>query len=496
MPGEQYTNMDPRKTDATDEVYPVKDMPQLHKKMGRDVSESSPGSIVDYFDTMEATMNGLVKSDRLKKFYVVEHLGDWAMKELWKALPQYATGTYPAFRKAVLSHYPEAADLVRGSRERLEEIFARHQNISVGNYGVMMRFALQVRRAAGLLIKQGENTSRALVTNLDLCRMIYGSLDKEFEESVKFRLNMKPPTPDPEGAEKDDIDFDPFSWEEVLKTAEGLAKQYQGQGYQPAKRATAYEAEPMALSRPLTQVKPLREIKLEEHPGFPRAPEVESELAQIKDLLVLQRKQTETFQTEVQKQLQKLELETAQLREINQVQHQSEPARQAPQQNLQREYAAGPSQNNRPPQMQQPRGQRPPCYYCGTPGHFQGDCFSRNAHRNEGLLVLRDGKMFVKATGQPLPMVAPTGGSLKDYVEQVSGRSVNMQHGWDGEYISDSQRIDYTMMSLGDQVASLAQQVSRLTQGFSSQAANQAPPKTTEEMVKDLYHLSFGKEDF
>ena len=87
MPGEQYTNMDPRKTDATDEVYPVKDMPQLHKKMGRDVSESSPGSIVDYFDTMEATMNGLVKSDRLKKFYVVEHLGDWAMKELWKALP-------------------------------------------------------------------------------------------------------------------------------------------------------------------------------------------------------------------------------------------------------------------------------------------------------------------------------------------------------------------------------------------------------------------------
>ena len=69
--------MDPRKTDATDEVYPVKDMPQLHKKMGRDVSESSPGSIVDYFDTMEATMNGLVKSDRLKKFYVVEHLGDW-----------------------------------------------------------------------------------------------------------------------------------------------------------------------------------------------------------------------------------------------------------------------------------------------------------------------------------------------------------------------------------------------------------------------------------
>ena len=313
----EYANLDPCKTDPSDETFPVKGMPALHKKVGRDVNESIPSTIIEYFNTIEATMNGLVKSDQLKKFYAVGHLGDWATKDLWKSLPQYQNGTYLAFRRAVLSHYPEAADLVRGSRERLNNIFARHQNISVGDYGVVMRLALEIRRAAGLLIKKGADTSRALVTNLDLCRMIYGSLDSEFEASVKFTLNMKPRTPT-EGALREDIDHDPFTWEEVLETAEELAKQFHSLSYAPLRRNNLYESDWEATSsEQLVQSQPHRELELEDHPVYQCSLQEESELAQIRDLLQLQHRQSQAFQAEVTKRLQQLERETAQLREIS-----------------------------------------------------------------------------------------------------------------------------------------------------------------------------------
>jgi hypothetical protein len=186
-----------------------------------------------------------------------------------------------------------------------------------------------------------------------------------------------------------------------------------------------------------------------------------NELAQIKDLITLQAKQSSVFQDQLTTQLWKLEADQAEtwacVHEINQYQHTGERAPLAPVPQQQRD-SMHPQMRENHPSMQQNSSQ-PGCYYCSMPSHFM---FSYNAcanHLSEGLLVLRDRKMFIKAANLPLPMMLPTGQLVKDFVEQVSGaRSVNIQT-WNGNSQCFEEWLDHTLTSFSDRLEGLAQQM-------------------------------------
>ena len=62
-----YSNLDPEVDKDDDESFPVPDMPTVPKKLGVEVIEDDPTSIVLYLRQLNMIL-GKVKSDRLKKF--------------------------------------------------------------------------------------------------------------------------------------------------------------------------------------------------------------------------------------------------------------------------------------------------------------------------------------------------------------------------------------------------------------------------------------------
>jgi hypothetical protein len=98
----------------------------------------------------------------------------------------------------------------------------------------------------------------------------------------------------------DDINFDPFKWEDVLQTAVDMACQNHGQSMPVVMGDHEYDSYQEAnVYYPPGAVKPLREIKLEENGTLSWVPEFGNELAQIKDLITLQAKQSSVFQDQL-----------------------------------------------------------------------------------------------------------------------------------------------------------------------------------------------------
>jgi hypothetical protein len=337
----EYTNLDPTKEVAGDETFPVKEMPQVWRKISADIDEEEPSTIVEYLDRLDALMAGLVKSDKVKKRYMVEYVASFRIRDMWRALPLWKNGTYEVFRRNVLSPYPEAADLIRGSLECLQRYFQSNTHIAADDLGRVMRLSRTVSAEAEKLLKNDSKGTRALVTNVQLCQWIFGCLDRNFASQVRFRLSVTPKATTAGGEEggdataHDDIDFNPFKWEDVLQTAVDMARQNHGQSMPVVMGDREYDSYREAnVYRPPGAAKPLREIKLEENGTLSRVPEFGNELAQIKDLITSQAKQSSVFQDQLATQLRKLEADQAEtralVREINQYQHTGGRAPPAP----------------------------------------------------------------------------------------------------------------------------------------------------------------------
>ncbi|KAH6900932.1 hypothetical protein BKA70DRAFT_1032558, partial [Coprinopsis sp. MPI-PUGE-AT-0042] len=235
----EYTNLDPRATEDGDEEFPVSGMPPLHKRLGFEVHESVPESIVLYLRNMDLIL-AKVKSDRLKKFYLALYLPSLSLQEMWQSLEEYSSGTFEAYKKAILGYYPAAAELQRGSRAVLDLIFERHRNLNVKARDVIMKFTLHVRTEAKKLLAVKTRGQRALITNVELVQKILGCLSPEFRSSVQLRLSLKKPVAVAPAATTnnaapplaplvDDIDYDPYEWEEVLNEVERLTRESQAQ---------------------------------------------------------------------------------------------------------------------------------------------------------------------------------------------------------------------------------------------------------------------------
>ena len=513
-----YANKDPDVVSDEDEVYPVPGMPSFLKKLNIELNEELPDSIIQYLRQMEMLVSKVV-SDCLKKFYHTAYLPTVTLQDRWRSLPEYHTGTYEEYVRAIVAFYPAAAALQRGSRETLESVFARHRNIRVDERDKFQRFNLHVRTEAKKLENKSTDKSRSLITNIELVRKILACLDQSFRSSVRLRLSLKKPSTPAQTAPasasgpgglpsliSDGVDYDPYAWEDVLTEAANLCHENTGEGGLGESRSYDLE-EPSFGPSP---GKPLNYVKMEDRDamiaGAPPPSRLTSDMDELKRMMEQSQRQMANMHKDTLAQIQKLEADQeetrSRIRDINQYQQAAaqkaaaQPAVLPPQQSRDNERYDRYNRGSAPPQK--PRGS---CYYCGSPGHFASDCNARTRHFAEGLLTMRDGRPVIASNGQPLPMIAPQGSTLKDMVEQGgSSRSVNMME-WDcyNDYPSFEQKVEQSLTRLGDGLLNCTQQLKEMRQGsaYHPQAAP-APPsnKSLADMVTEMYKLSVQGQDF
>ena len=512
-----YANKDPNVSTNEDEEYPVSGMPSFYKKLNIEINEEMPETIIQYLRQMEMLVSKCV-SDRLKKFYHTAYLPSVTLQDRWRSLPEYKTGTYEEYVRAIVAFYPAAAALQRGSREALESVFARHRNIRVDERDKFQRFNLHVRTEAKKLENKAD-TSRSLITNIELVRRILGCLDSAFRSSVRLRLSLKKPattqTATPAEASgpgglpsliSDGVDYDPYAWEDVLTEAANLCRESTGEVSMESSR-------PYDLDEPSfgpSPGKPLSYVKMEDRDamiaGVPPPSRLTSDIDELKKMMEQSQRQMATMHKDTLAQIQKLEADQeetrSRIRDINQYQQAAaqraaaQPAAPPPQPSRDNERYDRYNRASAPPMR--PRGS---CYYCGSAGHFANDCNARTRHFAEGLLTMREGRPVIASNGQPLPMIAPQGSTLKDMVEQGgSSRSVNMME-WDcyNDYPTFEQKVEQSLTRLGDGLLNCTQQLKEMRQGsaYQQQAAPAPPPnKSLADMVAEMYKLSVQGQDF
>ncbi|KAH6885053.1 hypothetical protein BKA70DRAFT_1237227 [Coprinopsis sp. MPI-PUGE-AT-0042] len=191
-----------------------------------------------------------VKSDRLKKFYLALYLPSLSLQEMWQSLEEYSSGTFEAYKKGY---------------SRLLSCCGR---VTTGKAcDVIMKFTLHVRTEAKKLLAVKTRGQRALITNVELVQKILGCLSPEFRSSVQLRLSLKKPVAVAPAATTnnaapplaplvDNIDYDPYEWEEVLNEVERLTRESQAQsGLGEATGFSDPSYKSTGTGRPLTFIK-------------------------------------------------------------------------------------------------------------------------------------------------------------------------------------------------------------------------------------------------
>ena len=528
-----YSNLDPEVDKDDDESFPVPDMPTVPKKLGVEVIEDDPTSIVLYLRQLNMIL-GKVKSDRLKKFYMVFYITDLNLQDRWKAIKEYRTGTFAQYVRAVMNFYPAAAAIQHGSKAGLDMIFARYRGLNPADRERFQRFHLHIRTEASKLFKE-TGGARPLMTNLEMVQKILGCLDDFSRRDVLARLNLKrerqPAAPEAAGSAGggpggfpsivgDQIDYDPHTWQEVLEMCDTISRESIGA---PSEYSFVEQGPPPAKVRPLTH------IKMEDRDaliaGLPM-PSAQSGTDEILKKLDSLHKQNQGWHNEAMSSIKLLEQEQAEqkTRIANLVQQQNQyqqsleqraraeppPEPKGPSRD-QEEYENGPPPGNyrgeRYPRGNDRYGGPPPprgrgnCFYCGGQGHFLGDCFARKNHLDNGSLAMQNGRVMVTATGQPLPMYAPDGGTLQKWVESISGkRSANMVSNWYYEEPQSYERgVEQALTHLNDRLDMFTQQFSASPSNWPRQTPPPQPAPKDQDLhdrIAEMYKMSLQSQGF
>jgi hypothetical protein len=205
-------------------------MPGPGTKEAPKFDDAKPSELLRFFERLEDlfTTNNVGEPADKKKW-----AGRYTSAETereWRAFREYTQGSWDEFKKEVIKSYPEAADLERGSVERLERVCKKRKGLDLIASGELAQL-LSLKRAftaeaEKLLIEP------TVVSNRELVAKFYACLTPNFRMAVEHRLlNKTVPAVGNANARPEDM----FTWREVMTAAVELATIGVAQPYEHVK---------------------------------------------------------------------------------------------------------------------------------------------------------------------------------------------------------------------------------------------------------------------
>jgi len=108
------------------------------------------------------------------------------MERQWKALPEFSAGIYEALKEKLLTLYPKAEELGRGSVDNLKKKMRGIGEIGVNDRDVL----LSLIRIITAELSKLKNISPPIHTNRELVEMFLGCLSRKFAASVAQKLSI------------------------------------------------------------------------------------------------------------------------------------------------------------------------------------------------------------------------------------------------------------------------------------------------------------------
>jgi hypothetical protein len=166
---------------------PTRKMPKPGEKNAPTFDPDKPGELVRFFELMEDWFaDEHITDDVDKKRRIVRYL-DADSEVQWKALPEFTNGTFEEFKVEVISFYPGAEDLVRGSVSALKSKIK-----DIGPVGIHDRADLMnlIRTVTAEVVKLKLITP-PIHTNKELVDLFLSGLTVDFAQRVSQKLAVR-----------------------------------------------------------------------------------------------------------------------------------------------------------------------------------------------------------------------------------------------------------------------------------------------------------------
>lgn len=467
--------LDPTAGDLTTLFCGDMPLPDGKERIGLSVEDAN--EILRYLEVLEAYFQKAGTSmteGRLRKYYAVLYLRDYHLKEKWKALPQYQTGTWDEFKKAVCGLYPGIASKVKGSLAELNDIcrLAGENGLGLGDYERLRRMISSFEVYGNKLVE----SSKPLLTTAQFSQKFAKCLSPEFRYELKRRLPMYRKDITLAQLELEPVIkplWEAVPWKTVLAVADLIGQENREDGeFDWDDRPTSHRSTARAAP-----------------PHIPAAPSAKEEakatilLNQVQGLV---KKETDELRSVVKEEMQnimsKMESTLSTLKNSAPTQFYQQSPVYAYEPQMQLMQSSRPFQSNygqpRPPPV------LGPCFYCKGNNHGYRNCYTREQHLREGKLVVKDSFLYAGNTDIRMPRFEDLAPSCpRDWIEEQWSKnhpkSVQYQTDFNEDYYlgpsSTSSAGSSREQTLAQQVAQLSHMVSQLQR----QGSTTSPPITS-----------------
>lgn len=125
--------------------------------------------------------------DQERKKLLTKYTKDTRTGEGWRALDNYAKGSYEDFKNELIQNYPEAAALNKGSLDGLRKKVKKYKPLDAEDHGELMSL-IRVMKAE--LKKLNAVQPRPIHTNREIVQIFFSPLSDEFAKAITHRLGI------------------------------------------------------------------------------------------------------------------------------------------------------------------------------------------------------------------------------------------------------------------------------------------------------------------
>lgn len=359
---------------------PLAKLPLKGSGKGPKFPESVTGQgIKDFIDDVEEMVRDVpeIRTDDQKKEALLRYLGS-DVKNTWKAIDGYDGGTYQAFKENILLSYDhtEVANI-----KKLDEILKKYRHLRVSDLDRILDLRRELGPLKKSLIPKNRLSNREFVQKIlktldeDFCAEVWSELARTARQKAIELAKAALANPNAVAATTGHkiTEDDPIGLDELLEELELQARVYNSEH-------SVMGIHIMNRYRKSAKIGHSEDVKF-------KVEQRENDIAQLKDVLVIQQKETDRRHKELLESVMKMyqELKVT-------------PAYQ------QRAFNNNPSTYNSPPTPSTSLNRNRDrdvdhmireliCWFCGERGHMSGRCLCRQKYIDEGKIILRGSKV-------------------------------------------------------------------------------------------------------
>lgn len=219
-------------------------MPFAGSREAPKFDQEKPGELLRFFKTLEEyfTKNHIVDAQQKKEF--AGKYADVVTERDWEGMATYeAPHSWTDFKNEIISLYPEASTLARGSLNALERLCKENSRIGCQDVVELKTLKRKFQGEVNRIMATGIGAPPAIISNRELVKMALGCLEGTFRAAVINRMDTIEAARNTDNGRRAE---DPYLlkdvWAAAEKIADGSSGLYAGVG-----DYTSTSAKPSAL---------------------------------------------------------------------------------------------------------------------------------------------------------------------------------------------------------------------------------------------------------